>query len=619
VPFGHRDGRTVLIDIAATLGLGLAGPGALDAARAVLVSTLATDPRATVILSDADRHRLLPADSPAAASVARTSGSGSSRSVSDQWSGGRVTVTGRASSMLDYLEAEILTRTRLLEDSHGQITLPPLLVISTVPADTRRLQAVADLGAGLGITMVVLGGWPAGITCFITADGRIGDVRGRHVDEWHLPGLRAFTAGARDTADLLALLTAPSQRSGPPLTGRRARPADPPPVHNPVDGPRTDAAGQAAHSPVIDPATVSPQTTIPGSATLDPAPATTTDGHPPSHGPDSPTHRPGTQDTTPVTSGLTQIAQRLSATDLSTTVAADNVTETDREPTLTIAVLGEVRLFHGTRSADATDAGREITSAIGPRLRELVAFVALHPDGVRRDEVSDALWPDTTPHRHTHALNSALARLRRAASRATGDTVDDLFLRSDQRLRLDPGRVSVDVWEFHRAWDAARAATDTSTRAQAYRRMIDAYGGPLANDVDADWIAAPRQSLHRAATDAVSSLARLLVDKDPQQTLDLLDSARVWDPYNEHLYRDIMRLQARLGQTDAIGRTLELLGVRLAEISAAPSVQTQALAAGLQQRAESSAPDPAATSPTAASPTVARPTSSPGQSGQGTP
>jgi hypothetical protein len=76
--------------------------------------------------------------------------------------------------------------------------------------------------------------------------------------------------------------------------------------------------------------------------------------------------------------------------------------------------------------------------------------------------------------------------------------------------------------------------------------------GCLAEGVDAEWIEAPREATRRDALDAVAALARALVNSDPQRTLDLLETARAFDPHNELLYRDIMRLQHRLGHLDAI-------------------------------------------------------------------
>lgn len=61
-------------------------------------------------------------------------------------------------------------------------------------------------------------------------------------------------------------------------------------------------------------------------------------------------------------------------------------------------------------------------------------------------------------------------------------------------------------------------------------------------------------------------------------------AARAFDPHNELLYRDIMRLQQQLGHLDAIPRTLTLLTTRLTEIDETPTAQVLELATCLQQR-----------------------------------
>ena len=114
--------------------------------------------------------------------------------------------------------------------------------------------------------------------------------------------------------------------------------------------------------------------------------------------------------------------------------------------------------------------------------------------------------------------------------------------------------------------------------------MIDSYTGVLADGLSTEWIETARESIRRDALEAVAALARALVATDPTQTLELLEVARAFDPHNEVLYRDIMRLQARLDRPDAIPRTLRLLTTRLAELSEAPSPDTVDLADRLSRR-----------------------------------
>jgi DNA-binding SARP family transcriptional activator len=256
---------------------------------------------------------------------------------------------------------------------------------------------------------------------------------------------------------------------------------------------------------------------------------------------------------------------------------------------ITIAVLGPLRVHWNPdpRNHTATDSdrqGREITGVLQPRTRELLVLLALHPEGITREALVSTLWGEDPPARPTNALHTSLSRLRHALAAATDQAVTDIAVVGNGRYQLDPATVTVDYWRFAHAVAARRAAATEHERVDAYRQVINSYRGPLAEGMTTEWIDPAREAIRRDAIDAVAALARSLVETDPQQTLDLLEVARAFDPHNELLYRDIMRLQDRLGQHDAIPRTLTLLTTRLAELNEAPSPQARGLATRLSQR-----------------------------------
>ena len=181
-------------------------------------------------------------------------------------------------------------------------------------------------------------------------------------------------------------------------------------------------------------------------------------------------------------------------------------------------------------------------------------------------------------------------------NQATGGAVRDIITVAQGRYQLDAGLVEVDYWRWCDAVAARLAAESDTERIAAYQQIVDCYRGCLAEGMDTEWIDAPREATRRDALDAVAALARALVDADPQRTLDLLETARTFDPHNELLYRDIMRLQHRLVHLDAIPRTLSLLTSRLTEIDDSPTTQTLELAARLQQRIGALGKDTPATS-----------------------
>lgn len=667
LPFGERDGKTVLYDVAATLGLGLVGPGAPNTARALLLSALTAHPDARVLLSSHDRRRLLgddpdPTSYPHSGSRHPETGRDTGPAARPSAPGDRrVRVESNLDAVLNEVEADIVTRFRVLEESAGRVSVPPLVVITTVPADTRRLQMIADLGAGLGVVVIILGGWPAGITCYVTRDGRVSDARGPGVEAWDLDGLTLFSAGSRDTREMLSLLSTVPARHRPadpsfphrtassgtqasrldgdiPTTALRRQShngADSAAAATPSERTRPTAAHDRAEQHVDDRADrtlieegdvahcLDPDSTLtqspPGgiarrlsheSDPLAPAPSNvpditaaaqppvTADGdleilassHPVAHGARlrppamARPHRAavgeplsGEVEDTPAPSREHGAS---AAMPTSATSIADGAADTARA-LITIYVLGALRVqWH-----PETGQEREITGSLQPRTQELLVLLALHPGGTTRDTLVSTLWGQDPPARPTNALHTALARMRRDVAEATAGAVTDLALVDNGHYRLDPAVVHVDYWRFEKAMVARRAAATDAERIAAYREVVDSYGGPLAEGMSKlEWSEPAREAIRRDAIDAVAALARALHDEDPQQTLDLLEVARAFDPHNELLYRDIMRLQERLGLIDAIPRTLTLLTTRLTEVNSRPSEHAIGLATRLRQR-----------------------------------
>jgi hypothetical protein len=73
----------------------------------------------------------------------------------------------------------------------------------------------------------------------------------------------------------------------------------------------------------------------------------------------------------------------------------------------------------------------------------LLALVMAHPVPLHVEQVSDLLWPATSPTDTRYRLNSLVHRLRRALGRH-GDAV----VRTGPLLRVDADRCDVDLWRF---------------------------------------------------------------------------------------------------------------------------------------------------------------------------
>ncbi|WP_246037634.1 BTAD domain-containing putative transcriptional regulator [Saccharothrix texasensis] len=586
---GVRDGREVALDLATARGLGLVGPGASAAARALLIAVLTTPGH---LAKSAGAMVVVPADD-----LASVLG----RGATHEHVPSTVRVVADLDDALDAVEAETLVRASASrEHGTGPGMWPPLVLVAKPSAHHQRLQAVLDNGVPFAVTGLLLGQWQPGVTAYVRQGGTI-SATGPGLGE-ALRGTRMFRLGGDDTTELLTLL-------------RQAEP-DPRVENNPVLGPvlrpRIVAAQPAGkdHRAQKDTDRLKTGHAEPDGVELEVTAAATRPAPPDTEleisGPALGVRLrpPDTGRQRLAASGVTDAAvderkyvgevgdDEPAPTSEPTTAAAQaapTVTpggEQDVNSALiTITMLGGLRV-HWHSGPGATDSPREITGALQPRTKELLVLLGLHPDGATREALVSALWGQEPPSRPTNALHTALSRMRSALATATNGAVGDIVSVGNGRYQLDPARVRVDYWRFAQAIAARRTAATDSARVDAYRDVVNAYGGPLAEGMSAEWIEPAREAIRRDAIDAVAALARALVDSDPQQTLDLLEVARTFDPHNELLYRDIMRLQERLGQLDAIPRTLTLLTTRLAEVDAAPTPQARGLAARLGQRHE---------------------------------
>ncbi|MGW5053961.1 BTAD domain-containing putative transcriptional regulator [Actinokineospora sp. NPDC004072] len=562
LPIGVRDGREMALDVAGTRGLGVLGAGAAGAVRALLVTALTMGEGAGKVIVVAEALAVLLGRRPERPLPAG------------------LQVAADLDAALDAVEAETLVRLGelpLADNSRG-----PLVLVAPTPAwRSRRLQAMLDNGAPVGVVGLLLGQWAAGVTAYVRGDGTISATSPGHGEQ--LRGTRVFSVGEDHLADLLMLL----HRADPNATAAPCSRTSAMLRHLPSDEIEPERGEHAAPEPparessgfvdleLLAAARDGDRRSSCDLANTECTPATGT-----SRDLRLPAERAVRTHSEPRT-GRTRTRPRASSA-----ATPDNEPRDPSGPgRLRIRVLGPPRMWWCLESSGLNEGvDREVTAMLQPRLRELVVFLALHPDGASREALTAALWPTRPPERITNALNTTLSRLRRALAAATDGAAADLVVIGEGRYRLDPELVEVDFHRFAAAMTDRRFAATDAERISAYRRVVDSYTGPLADGLSTEWIETARESVRRDALDAVAALARALVDHDPQQTLDLLEIARAFDPHNEAVYRDIMRLQERLGQLDAIPRTLALLTARLAEVDDHPSRQAIDLAERLRHR-----------------------------------
>jgi DNA-binding SARP family transcriptional activator len=533
VTLGIRGNTEIPLAVAAQPGLGLTGPGAARTARALVVSLLAAGgpqgPAARVVVPEAEFRTLFPGDDTRATAHAASS------------SGNGMVVTPDHGTALDDIEAEIAHRRHERDAASGgqpplsaasvleQPPHPPLVLVKRPDRICAgRLRAVMELGHNVGLTTILLGSSPAGVTCTVDDAGIVTATSGDGPD---LTGVHTTNMSSHDAAALLKL-----------LDGARGHVQDDRPG-NPLPPPGTDAA------PL--PAPPAPPTT-PSRPHNDQAPA-------------NPPAAPPPTSAWPTSSASAQATRKTSPPPKPAPPRA-----------VQLRVLGQPQV----RAADA-----EVTTGLRSTARELLACLAVHPEGASAETVIETLWPGNDPESGRIGLQTALRSIRVALRQAIGAPRAMFVTYGAGRYKIDAGLIDVDLWRFQAALaDATQARQPEDTRT-ALTRAAESYRGPFADGTSYLWAEPFREEIRRRAVDALARLAALYEDGESEQALALLDRALGHDPHNEQLYQRIMQIQARLGRADAIGRTLRLLEARLADIGAKPGQNTYQVARELQATA----------------------------------
>ncbi|MBT8225651.1 MAG: LysM peptidoglycan-binding domain-containing protein [Dactylosporangium sp.] len=514
-------------------GLGITGPGAEAAARALLAATLSAGGPAD---PDASGRVVIPAD-------ALTTLLGTH--AVDTTGIPRLTVTPNLPDALTHVEESLIERRRTLldygvDDLDGiraadpyYPPMPPILLIAETPPPptATRVSSTLQLGAPLQISGILLGGW-RGEAITIGADGRSS------------PDRRLSVLDLATTVDLLGVLR--EAHTGQPATA--PEPAverdlsDTPPDLAPAASPKPDPSAwpEPAVAPTAD---ESPQEEREpaGDAGDGPAPQ-----------PDS-TGEPGPTAQTP---GDPPVAV---------------VEPTPRRQAL-VRVLGVPTIC---------DAEGNPIRAVRHHAQQLLVYLVIFRPGADRTRICHTFWPAADQRLAGGSLNTEASELRKYLRQAVGDPGVNPVVNPGGRYVLNPETVTVDAWRLVDALREARAAADPEVKIAALRRAVDTHTGILAEGCDYEWIAEPRERMRRRGIRARIGLADLITDIEPERAADLLRAAAGLDPYSDELTRRAMRAYAHLGNVEAIRRQLGLLRQALEEINEEPAEETENLASTL--------------------------------------
>jgi predicted ATPase/DNA-binding SARP family transcriptional activator len=215
------------------------------------------------------------------------------------------------------------------------------------------------------------------------------------------------------------------------------------------------------------------------------------------------------------------------------------------------------------------------------KARELLVYLLCNPEGVSREQVGAALWPDATTAQLRNSFHVTVHRLRKGVG--DGSWIEAL----GERYRIASGvRVTFDVTTFETETVAAlrelRRGIDASER---LRTALALYRGDfLQGEKVGDWHLEIHDRLQRLYRDGLRALG------NQEAALEHFEEAAGWyerliaiDELDEDAYRRIMLCRMRMGDRADAARLYQKLSHKLeSELGAEPSRETRAIFQQLQ-------------------------------------
>lgn len=560
-------------------GLGLRGPGAPAAGRALLIAALSAG-NDTFPAGREDRPQVLLTQEALEALLGLTSLTARQRAPG-------LSVCSDLLESLAALDELVHDRERRIHDGApavlGAEPAPalagPILVIAAVPAAWHQADLAARLmaGAGYGARAVLLGDWTWGTTVFVDESGHVIPQRtsGRH-------SARPSTRATAEPAIALGTGSTGPESAGPGSTSEQQRldilsseatlgilEAFAPPSPSPDSPAPAEQEARipvrSTHRPPADVGEAAGRHDRPG-----PGPAMTAATASPSAAP--------MPEQTPATTTGSQPATASPLPQPAPDTAGRGPGQGHR---VRVQVLGRPGVL-------------DDTSTLWPGLRRhaalLLVYLALHRDGARLRDIKIALWPGVAPEKTNQRLSTEVAQLRRTIRLAAGDDTLQPVMNAGGHYRLDSDLVGVDLWDLQDEFTAVAGILDPARRTAALQSLVARDGAHLADGFEYDWIDTARENLRRRAVRSRLALAESVAQDDPRSAAVLLDEAADLDDTNEELARQAIQALAVIGDHAGVEHRAAALRHALRRIGEKPAAETVALVRTVFPRADERVP-----------------------------
>jgi DNA-binding SARP family transcriptional activator len=229
----------------------------------------------------------------------------------------------------------------------------------------------------------------------------------------------------------------------------------------------------------------------------------------------------------------------------------------EKTASLRIQTLGGFRLWCD---------GVEIAPAVWGREKALHLFqflvtVRRHPSPLHKEQIIDRLWPELDAEEGDRDFKVALNTVYKVLEPDRKPRAESRFIhRQGLVYRLDLTEIWVDADSFEALVAAGNQALPAQADAaiQPYRQALTIYTGDyLPERRYEDWSSAERERLQLLALGVMTTLANLLVEQSPLESIRLTQHVLTVDPVWEEAYRVQMRAYLAQGNRPLAVRTYQ--------------------------------------------------------------
>ncbi len=207
-------------------------------------------------------------------------------------------------------------------------------------------------------------------------------------------------------------------------------------------------------------------------------------------------------------------------------------------------------------------------------VRDLFFYFLFRQEALTKEQIGEALWPETTdPQALKARFKDEIYRLRRAVGRNV-IVFDEVYYRFNRSLDYE---YDVEAFESYAA--RARKARDSARRIEWYQKAVDLVQGLYLSESDAPWVFDERERLGQVYETALEELSRLYLNTNHlEQCLSISQIALSQNRYNEGVYQLQMRAYAALGDRASIVRCYQACKAAMQEgLGISPSPETEML------------------------------------------